>query len=72
MTTVAGVDGCRAGWIVFVLPDSGDPDILVTPRFQEILDHPWAPEIIAVDALSERRKPPAHQDITTSAYASAY
>ncbi len=49
MSTVAGVDGCKAGWIAFILPDSGDPSILVTPHFRDILDHPSAPLIIAVD-----------------------
>lgn len=48
---VAGVDGCRAGWIAVLIPSSGPPvgEVRVTGRFADILDHPLAPSIVAVD-----------------------
>ena len=49
MSCAAGVDGCKGGWIALLLPESGEPTVLVTPRFADILDHASAPAIIAVD-----------------------
>jgi len=59
---VAGVDGCKAGWIaVFLREDGGaEPVVAVTPRFADLLAHPLAPEVIAVDmpiGLPERIGP---------------
>jgi predicted RNase H-like nuclease len=49
-TWVAGVDGCRAGWIAaFVRPQSGEVRLRVVPRFAEVTAAPEAPAIIAVD-----------------------
>jgi predicted RNase H-like nuclease len=48
---VAGVDGCRAGWIA-VLMDMGNTAcarIMVAPTLDLIVDTPEAPAIIAVD-----------------------
>ncbi len=48
---VAGVDGCRAGWIA-VLMRHGDPAsarITVAPTLEAIVDAPEQPAIIAVD-----------------------
>ncbi|HWJ74968.1 MAG TPA: DUF429 domain-containing protein [Kaistia sp.] len=46
---VAGVDGCRAGWIAVLLPEAGPPQVFVTQRFADILAHETEPGIIAVD-----------------------
>ena len=49
--TVAGVDGCRAGWIC-VLRRTEPPfqeRAFLASRFDEILAHPAAPSVIAVD-----------------------
>ncbi len=47
---LAGVDGCRAGWIVaFIRPDGDQAHFRVMPRFSDILDAAEAPRIIAVD-----------------------
>ena len=59
---VAGVDGCRAGWIAVLIAADGEADasVLVTARFADILDHPARPDIIAVDmpiGLPERVGP---------------
>jgi len=50
-TWVAGVDGCRAGWIAaFARPQSGEVRLRVVPRFAEVTAAaPEAPAIIAVD-----------------------
>lgn len=48
---VAGVDGCRAGWIA-VLMRVDDPEahrILVAPSLAEIADAPERPDVLAVD-----------------------
>ena len=46
----AGVDGCRAGWLL-ALARSGDGDVRlrVVPRFAEVIAAPEAPAVIAVD-----------------------
>lgn len=47
---LAGVDGCRAGWMVaFVRPDSSEVRLRVVPRFAEIASAAEAPAVIAVD-----------------------
>jgi len=49
--TVAGVDGCRAGWVC-VLRQTEPPfqeRAFLASRFDEILAHPAAPSVIAVD-----------------------
>jgi predicted RNase H-like nuclease len=49
-TWVAGVDGCRAGWIAaFVRPQGGEVRMRVVPRFAEVTAAREAPAIIAVD-----------------------
>jgi predicted RNase H-like nuclease len=49
-TWFAGVDGCRAGWVVaFVRPQGGEVRLRVVPRFAEVIAAPEAPAIIAVD-----------------------
>ena len=50
-TWLAGVDGCRAGWIAaFARPQSGEVRLRVVPRFAEVTAAaPEAPAIIAVD-----------------------
>lgn len=59
---VAGVDGCRAGWIAVLIPAKGliAPQVMVTSRFADILDHSAMPAIVAVDmpiGLPERIGP---------------
>jgi len=48
--SVAGVDGCRAGWAVVLFPP-GDPAprFLVVPDFGAVLHHHSQPAVIAVD-----------------------
>jgi predicted RNase H-like nuclease len=47
---LAGVDGCRAGWVVAtVRPDGNEARIRVVPRFAEILDADEKPSVIAID-----------------------
>ena len=49
-TWLAGVDGCRAGWIAaFVRPSEGEVRIRIVPRFADVLAAPEAPAIVAVD-----------------------
>lgn len=48
---VAGVDGCRAGWIAAFM-EVGNPDsarIVVAPTLEAIADAPEKPAVIAVD-----------------------
>src|SRR5258706_3046983 len=68
-TWLAGVDGCRAGWIAaFVRPQGGEVRMRVVPRFAEVTAAREAPAIIAVDipiGLPEQagrggRDPPHH------------
>ena len=52
MTTqwLAGVDGCRAGWIAaFVRADGSDCRVGVLSRFGEIFAEPEPPRVVAVD-----------------------
>lgn len=49
--TVAGLDGCRSGWCMVVFPD-GDvtrPALHALPHIQDVLIHPTAPAILAID-----------------------
>ncbi len=48
---VAGVDGCRSGWIVVFRAIAGNaaPRLALFPRFADILTVPEAPAIVAVD-----------------------
>jgi predicted RNase H-like nuclease len=49
-TWLAGVDGCRAGWVVaFVRPSGNDAHTRVVARFADILGAPEQPSVIAVD-----------------------
>lgn len=51
MKRVAGVDGCKEGWIVAIAPaeDDSAPVIRVVPRLSDLLAGPDAPVLIAVD-----------------------
>jgi predicted RNase H-like nuclease len=47
---LAGVDGCRSGWIAaFVHPADGEVRLRIVPRFADVMAAPEAPGIIAVD-----------------------
>ena len=47
---LAGVDGCRAGWIAALVRPSGDEVLFrVVPRFSDLFATPENPAIIAVD-----------------------
>lgn len=47
---LAGVDGCRGGWIVaFVRPTGHESTVRIVPRFADVLAAPEAPAIVAVD-----------------------
>lgn len=47
---LAGVDGCRAGWVAAFMRSDGDAvHVRITPRFADVLAAPEAPAIVAVD-----------------------
>lgn len=48
---VAGVDGCRGGWIVVLHPidDPAEASVLLAPRFRDVLAIAPTPRVIAVD-----------------------
>jgi predicted RNase H-like nuclease len=47
---LAGVDGCRSGWIAaFVRPAGEETRVRIVPRFADVLAAPEAPAIVAVD-----------------------
>lgn len=47
---LAGVDGCRLGWIAaFVRPGGEETHVHIVPRFADVLAAPEAPAIVAVD-----------------------
>jgi predicted RNase H-like nuclease len=60
-TWLAGLDGCRAGWVAaFVRPHGEEAHVRILPRFADVLDGPEAPAIVAVDmpiGLPERIGP---------------
>lgn len=47
--TIAGVDGCKAGWIAVVLMPGGEPSATVFPTFATLLEHLPDDAIVAVD-----------------------
>ncbi len=50
MAWVAGVDGCKAGWIVaFVGTNSDNVRIRVLAKFADIFAAPEQPQVVAVD-----------------------
>jgi predicted RNase H-like nuclease len=49
-TWLAGVDGCRSGWIAaFVRPAGEETRVRIVPRFADVLAAPEAPACVAVD-----------------------
>jgi len=47
---LAGVDGCRAGWVAaFVRTDVSEVRVRLVPRFADVAAAPEAPAVIAVD-----------------------
>lgn len=47
---LAGVDGCRAGWVAaFVRCDGDEVRVRIVERFADVLTAPEAPAIVAVD-----------------------
>lgn len=47
---LAGVDGCKAGWIVaFVEPDGSKAKISLFNRFKDVIAAPEQPTIVAID-----------------------
>jgi predicted RNase H-like nuclease len=49
MTTVAGVDGCKGGWVVVLHGGNGPPEWRVERHFRDVLALPERPSVIAVD-----------------------
>ena len=50
MAWIAGVDGCKAGWIAtFLDPGTRRLECAVFPAFAAILGPPYSPQIVAVD-----------------------
>jgi predicted RNase H-like nuclease len=49
VTRIAGVDGCRAGWIAVVDDGAGAFTMRVIARLSDLLDGPDAPGIVAID-----------------------
>ena len=58
---LAGMDGCRTGWVVaFVRPAGGEARVRVVSHFTGVLAAPEAPAVVAVDipiGLPERTGP---------------
>jgi predicted RNase H-like nuclease len=47
---LAGVDGCRTGWVAAFVRGTGDETrVRIVPRFADVLAAPEAPAIVAVD-----------------------
>ena len=47
---LAGVDGCRSGWVAaFVRPAGDEAHVRIVPRFADVLAAPEAPALVAVD-----------------------
>jgi predicted RNase H-like nuclease len=50
MVWLAGVDGCRAGWLAaFVRAEGGEVRIDLVPRFADIFARPEPPDVVAID-----------------------
>lgn len=49
MSVVAGVDGCRGGWVVALADERGPLDVRVVATFAEILALAERPLVIAID-----------------------
>lgn len=47
--TIAGVDGCRAGWIALVQTDGSDPRVEIRQSFADLVSCLGAGAVIAVD-----------------------
>ena len=47
--TIAGVDGCKAGWIAATLAPGGEPEIRVVPTFAALVESLADDAVIAVD-----------------------
>jgi predicted RNase H-like nuclease len=58
---LAGVDGCRSGWVVaFVRPSGDEASVRIVARFADVLAAPETPAVVAVDmpiGLPERACP---------------
>lgn len=57
---IAGVDGCKGGWVAVIVEPGGAMSAERVERLTELIDRPLAPEIIAVDmpiGLPERIGP---------------
>jgi predicted RNase H-like nuclease len=47
---LAGVDGCRSGWVAaFVRPSGEEARLRIVPHFADVLAAPEAPAIVAID-----------------------
>ncbi len=47
---LAGVDGCRAGWVVvFLRPDGDEVRVRTIQRFADVLSAVEAPAVVAID-----------------------
>jgi len=51
MSWIAGVDGCKGGWIAAIrdIPGKGEPVLRVVPRLIDLLAERPAPAVIAID-----------------------
>lgn len=50
MAWVAGADGCRAGWVVVLRElDTARTEVVLVPRFRELLDLSLKPSVVAID-----------------------
>ena len=51
MTYVAGVDGCRTGWLCVLrrVDEVGHEEAFIVDLFEKLLSHPASPAVIAVD-----------------------
>ena len=51
MGWIAGVDGCKAGWIAAIreVPGEGEPELRVIPRLDNLLAGRPAASVIAID-----------------------
>lgn len=51
MTRIAGIDGCKAGWLVALASEAGDdpPCLLVVGRLADLFARPDRPDFVAID-----------------------